>query len=281
MRLSDHQISSFRANGYLVLPELFAVNEVRAMQEAADRVLELIVNSSFANNRTSGRLDLTESPEGRQSVRKIQPINDLSLTLAQASADERLVGPLGQLMDDQPVLMEEKLNYKQPLPEPLEGIETREPDTSFPVHSDWAYFKAQDYPQAILSSAICIDDCTATSGPIRVWPGSHTTDLEHVRTAIGLEVKPGLIDTGGGEPILAPAGSVLIFHSLLIHNSVDNTSGRPRRLMIYSHYPKRADMGFDVRNGPKRLVESAWEWEYQRLKESGKITDRFHAPVFA
>ena len=59
----------------------------------------------------------------------------------------------------------------------------------------------------------------------------------------GLQVKPGLIDFDGGVDILAPAGSVMIFHALLVHNSRPNTSGRPRRIMIYSHYPDRVDMG--------------------------------------
>ena len=58
----------------------------------------------------------------------------------------------------------------------------------------------------------------------------------------------------------------MIFHSLLIHNSRSNTSGKPRRLMIYSHYPKAADLGHDVRNGPSRLQESPYEMEYFRMK---------------
>ena len=82
-------------------------------------------------------------------VRKIQPINDLSLAFTQAAADERLTGPLRELMDDDPVLMEEKLNYKQPLPQKVEGLPIRPMDDNFPVHNDWAYYKAQNYPQTV------------------------------------------------------------------------------------------------------------------------------------
>ena len=39
--------------------------------------------------------------------------------------------------------------------------------------------------------------------------------------------------------------------------------------MIYSHYPKAADMGYDVRNGPGRLRESPYEMEYLRMKIAG------------
>ena len=69
----------------------------------------------------SGRLDWHLTSQGQQVVRKIQPINDLSLAFTQAAADERLTGPLRELMDDDPVLMEEKLNYKQPLPQKCGG----------------------------------------------------------------------------------------------------------------------------------------------------------------
>ena len=280
VELTLNQLESFDEQGYLVLPELFNADEVSRMQSEADNVLELIMNSSLANQRRSGRLDIRETPGGKWIVRKIQPINDLSLFLAQVSADERLVTPLRQIMGDEPILMEEKLNYKEPLPEPVEGIDARQLDDRFPVHNDWAYYAAQDYPQTVLSSAICIDECTEDSGPIRVWPGSHKKHLEHVQIENGLEVPPNLVDHNGGIEVLAPAGSIFIFHVLLIHNSKPNVSGRPRRLMIYSHFPNAANKGNDIRNGPGRLRESPWEWEYQRKKERGEFVDEFEAPSF-
>ncbi|MCB0062905.1 MAG: phytanoyl-CoA dioxygenase family protein [Caldilineaceae bacterium] len=273
--LTQEQLEFYQENGYLILPEAFNADEVRRMQQEADHILELIINASLANDRRSGRLDIRETTPGQHLVRKIQPINDLSLYLAQVSADERLIGPLRQIMGDEPILMEEKLNYKEPLAVPVKGIEVPQANDGFPVHSDWAYYKAQNYPQTILSSAICIDPCTEDSGPLHIWPGTHLEDLEHERMENGLQVLPHLVDFNGGIDVLAPAGSVLIFSSLLIHNSRPNSSGRPRRLMIYSHYPEQAQMGFDVRNGPTRLRESPYEWEYQRMKEEGSYRDQF------
>ena len=277
--LDDRQLSTFRDEGYLVLPQAFDAAEVRRMRQEADHILGLIINSSLANRRRSGRLDILEGSNGLPMVRKIQPINDLSLFLAQISQDERLVSPMRQIMGDEPMLMEEKLNYKQPLLEPVVGIETRKHDDRFPIHNDWAYYKAQNYPQSLISSAICIDDLTPDSGPLHVWPGSHHSHLEHEATDIGWQVMPGAVDFEGGVDILCPAGSVLLFHVLIVHNSRPNTSGRPRRVMIYTHFPEQTAMGFDVRNGPTRLRESAWEWEYARTKDRGEYQDVFHAPV--
>jgi len=243
----DSWIQYFQEHGYVAMERVFSDDEVQRMRKEADDILELILNSSNSLERQSGRLDLVRNEAGFL-VRKIQPINDLSLYLSQISADSRLLDPMRALMNEEPILMEEKLNYKQPLPGLSFGFETKPRDTDrFPVHNDWAYYRAQNYPQGIISSAITLDDCPAESGPIRIWPGTHKSHLEHESVDIGLQVQPGLVDFEGGEDLLLPAGSVAFFSSLLVHNSRPNISGKPRRMMIYSHYPASAKMGVDVR----------------------------------
>ena len=273
----DSWIQYFQEHGYVAMERVFSDDEVQRMRKEADDILELILNSSNSLERQSGRLDLVRNEAGFL-VRKIQPINDLSLYLSQISADSRLLDPMRTLMNEEPILMEEKLNYKQPLPGLSFGFETKPRGTDrFPVHNDWAYYRAQNYPQGIISSAITLDDCPAESGPIRIWPGTHKSHLEHESVDIGLQVQPGLVDFEGGEDLLLPAGSVAFFSSLLVHNSRPNTSGKPRRMMIYSHYPASAKMGVDVRNGPTRLREAPYEWEYTRMKLRGEENDVFRA----
>ncbi len=275
----DSWIQHFQEHGYVAMERVFSEEEVQRMRKEADEILELILNSSNSLQRQSGRLDLVRNEAG-YLVRKIQPINDLSLYLSQISADSRLLDPMRTLMNEEPILMEEKLNYKQPLPGLSFGFETKPRDTDrFPVHNDWAYYRAQNYPQGIISSAITLDDCPAESGPIRVWPGTHKSHLEHESIDIGLQVQPGLVDFEGGEDLLLPAGSVAFFSSLLVHNSRPNISEKPRRMMIYSHYPASAKMGVDVRNGPTRLREAPYEWEYTRMKLRGEGRDVFSAGV--
>ena len=272
-------IEYFQEHGYAAMERVFSDDEVRRMRKEADEILELILNSSNSLERQSGRLDLVRNEAGFL-VRKIQPINDLSLYLSQISADSRLLDPMRALMNEEPILMEEKLNYKQPLPGLSFGFETKPRGTDrFPVHNDWAYYRAQNYPQGIISSAITLDDCPAEAGPIHIWPGTHKSHLEHESVDIGLQVQPGLVDFEGGEDLLLPAGSVAFFSSLLIHNSRPNISGKPRRMMIYSHYPASAKMGVDVRNGPTRLREAPYEWEYTRMKLRGEGRDVFSAGV--
>jgi ectoine hydroxylase-related dioxygenase (phytanoyl-CoA dioxygenase family) len=275
----DSWIQHFQEHGYVAMERVFLDEEVQRMRKEADAILELILNSSNTLQRQSGRLDLVQNEAG-YLVRKIQPINDLSLYLSQISVDSRLLDPMRILMNEEPILMEEKLNYKQPMPSLSFGFETKPRDTDrFPVHNDWAYYRAQNYPQGIISSAVTLDDCPAESGPIHIWPGTHKSHLEHESVDIGLQVQSGLVDFEGGEDLLLPAGSVAFFSSLLVHNSRPNISGKPRRMMIYSHYPASAKMGVDVRNGPTRLREAPYEWEYTRMKLRGEGRDVFSAGV--
>jgi ectoine hydroxylase-related dioxygenase (phytanoyl-CoA dioxygenase family) len=278
--LSQQQLQQFADEGFLILPNSFDADEVAHMRREADAILDLILNSSIALGRRSNRLDWLKRHDGVPLVRKIQPINDLSPYLAAVSADERLIGPLRDVMGDEPVLMEEKLNFKQPLPDGIEGIEYPvKNNDSFPVHNDWAYYSDQKYPQDVVSSAISMDACTEANGPLRVWPGSHKHHREHDWIPNeGLQVKEGLIDFNGGKDVLVPPGTVMLFHSLLIHNSRSNDTMAPRRLMIYSHYPKRFNMGDDVRNGPGRRAAKPYEDQYRAMLASGEYKKKFTVP---
>ena len=62
--LDADQAASFDRDGYLVLPGVFDVDEVAAMRADADFILELIVNSSLANDRQSRRLDIRRKLDG-------------------------------------------------------------------------------------------------------------------------------------------------------------------------------------------------------------------------
>jgi ectoine hydroxylase-related dioxygenase (phytanoyl-CoA dioxygenase family) len=192
-----------------------------------------------------------------------------------------------QLMHDEPVLMEEKLNFKQSADlrafdleflrrssfNPEVGLE------GFLLHHDWGYYRMQGYPDTILSSAVAIDDC-AGRGPIRVIPGSHLIEVPMANpdpaSGSGV-VADGFFEGTPLVPIDAPAGSVMLFHSKLVHDSLPNRSGLPRRLMIYSHYPKSHDPAADPdrRNGPTRRYAQEFEAKYQAMVANGSFRPRF------
>lgn len=287
--LTEADVEGFHEDGYVFLPGFF--DDVEELRAEADRILELVINSSLSTGRKSGRLVYVRRPDGVHVVRKVDPVLDLSKPLTDV-ATEDVVAPIRQLLDDEPVLLERtaQLNYKEPLFEPPGGLEATAGEDRFPVHSDWAYYEGS-FPPGVITPIVFLDDVGEDSGPVQVWPGTHTEDLEHESVDIGLEVPPDAIDHDAGEPVTGPAGSLLLFDSRLIHSSEPNTSGRPRRLLILGHAPA-SNLGAvrtsDVSDGivragggyPKELREARYESEYRRLTALGEYEDRFTAPTF-
>jgi ectoine hydroxylase-related dioxygenase (phytanoyl-CoA dioxygenase family) len=117
---------------------------------------------------------------------------------------------------------------------------------------------------------------------MRFWPGTNDEYVEHERFDNGLGIPDDHVNRAESEVIEAPAGSVILFDSLVWHESSANTTDSPRRLMIYSHFPASAtqerDIVEDERNAPTRRNESPYEWRYQDLKDRGEFDDRFEAP---
>lgn len=287
VELTEADVASFRRDGYLLVESVFADAELDAFRDASDRIVELSINSTVALGRRHPRLDAKLHPDGSVTVRKIQPINDLDPRLAAIANDERLLAPLRRLMGDEPVLMEEKLN-------PKHTVDTRHLDLGvlaessfnreigmegFHLHHDWGYYRQQGYPEETLSSAVAIDDCGGR-GPLRVIPGSHLVDApladDDPNSGSGVVVD-GFFSPDDLVPLDVPAGSVMLFHSKLVHDSEPNRSGLPRRVMIYSHYPLAHDPDGDPdrRNGPVREYSRQFEQRYRDLVATGTVESSF------
>lgn len=268
--LNEQQRSLYEDEGYLVLEGVFGSHEVDELRKEADRVLEIVLGSSILGGRRNPRLDIRILNAHRLVIRKVQPINDLSARFAKLSSDPRILGPMGELMGDYPVLMEEKLNYKQriDLPDVDLGFLNREDrgdgsEGEFLVHHDWGYYRHNHYPPETMSSALALDDC-AGKGPLRVVPGSHREEVPLRRPGSGSGVVDGRwVPSRPLLPVELTAGSLVLFHSKLVHDSEPNKTDEPRRLMIYSHYPASHDGGDpDRRNRPTRLAAVPLEEAY-------------------
>jgi ectoine hydroxylase-related dioxygenase (phytanoyl-CoA dioxygenase family) len=288
--ISEDQVEQFHDRGYLLLPEYFDDDRVEEMRAEVNRILELRINSTVANDR-QGALGLVRDADGNVSLRSMMVI--FQSRLFHRLATTEVADLLRPLMDDDPVCLDttSKLNPKQPLPNlspDTEELDIEQRRTDYPVHTDWVYYRRSGYPEGIITSAVLLDDVEADSGPIQVWPGTHTRALDHVDSDIGgWEVDRDQIDYDAGQPVLGPAGSVLLFHSKLVHSSEPNTSGRPRRLMIYGHAP-RSNVDADIEDGaaspelqegyPSPVVDARYHNEYRRTKQRGEFTDVFSAP---
>lgn len=264
--LTAEQLARYEEDGYLVLPALFNRREIGSMAAEATRLAQWQVAISLALGEPTPRLDV-QRRNGHVVLRKLQPVNDVSPVFLRFSRDDRLVDPLRDLFGCEPVLMEEKLNYKQVLPGNPDVV-TGADDDSFPFHTDYAYFWLDGYPSETVSSAITIDDMTRDNGPILVVPGSHKKQWPH-KEGWPPVLADDAVDPSDVVPVVAPAGSVLIFHSSLVHASSPNLTCEPRRVMIFSHYPETHPVEFDKRNRELRRRGQMAEEKYEDLVYSG------------
>ncbi|MEY2883608.1 MAG: hypothetical protein RL490_1332 [Pseudomonadota bacterium] len=110
-----------------------------------------------------------------------------------------------------------------------------------PWHQDSHYFHFDHQPQVGLWLAISA--ATPENGGLMVLPGSHRRPLQPHHP----DRRPGAnhgyteiigLDEGAAVPVIMAPGDLLVFHSYLMHKSVDNASNRRRLAMVY-HYGRR------------------------------------------
>ena len=268
------QVEQYRRDGYVLVPDVLTAAELAQLRVEADRLKELILNASVALGENSPRLLISRRGDAL-SLRKIQPLSDISPPIGDVLSDERVVGPLRSILGCEPVAMEEKLNYKQLLPGDLPIAAAREGD-SFDLHCDWSYFDHNGYPRESLSVAVAIDDATPENGCMRVLPGSHTRDWP-IQAPHNPLLPEGLVPDAALLDVAQPAGSALIFHSGLVHGSGDNRTALPRRLLIFSYHPAWHVTEPDRRNKHLRDAGQAHEARYEALLDGGYVAT-FRAP---
>jgi phytanoyl-CoA hydroxylase len=107
-----------------------------------------------------------------------------------------------------------------------------------PWHQDSFYFRFDQQPQVGLWLAIT--EATLENGCLSVLPGSHRLPIQ----SHDPDERPGAnqgytvvrnVDDVAAVPVLMDPGDLLVFHSFLLHRSVDNRGHGRRAAMVY-HY---------------------------------------------
>ncbi|GAA0426218.1 hypothetical protein Acor_54850 [Acrocarpospora corrugata] len=222
--MTPDQVRLFRLDGFTVLPTGVLPDALARMRIDAQRFLD-----------TSGPDDPAATcwrlPSGETYLLKIKSVIRRSPAAQKIAGEvqpqvERLLGTPARLMDD-------KITYKQRVPwEPPDRVL----DEEIRKHTDAAYYHQRGFGDPIITVAVCLDDCTAESGAVRVWPGTHRRDVPHLQTQLQGPVVPDEAAPDDSAMILeAPAGSVLAWDARLVHSSRANRSGHLRRLLILGY----------------------------------------------
>src|SRR6188474_2998385 len=231
MKLTPEQLAQFDRDGYLFFPGQFRPEEIKVLTDA---VPELYSRREVYNVRE----------KGSDSVRTNFAAHMYSEPFARLGRHPRMVGPAMQILGERVYMHQFKINGKMAFDGDV-----------WQWHQDYGTWRADDQmPEArAMNVAIFLDEVNEFNGPLMFIPGSHklgvieaghdltTTSyplwtLDHgvvaklvARARIETDGRQGIVAQGGDgrQGIVAPkgpAGSMILFHSCLVHASTSNLS---------------------------------------------------------
>lgn len=217
MRLNQKQLAQFDHEGYLFFPGLFKPEEVKTL---ADAVPELYSRREAFNVRE----------KGVEAVRTNFAAHLYSRPFATLARHPRMVEPVQDLLGERLYMHQFKINGKMA----FEG-------DVWQWHQDYGTWLNDDMmpTERAMNVAIFLDEVNEFNGPLMFIPGSHkrgVIDARHDLTTTSYPlwtVDNALISQlvaraggtrGGIVSPKGPAGSMILFHSCLVHASTSNLS---------------------------------------------------------
>jgi ectoine hydroxylase len=217
MKLSPEQLEQFDREGYLFFPSLFTPEETRTLNNA---VPELYSRHEAWNVRESGS----------DAVRTNFAAHMSSKPFAKLARHPRMVQPVQDLLGEALYMHQFKINGKMA----FEG-------DIWQWHQDYGTWMNDDMmpTERAMNVAIFLDDVNEFNGPLMFIPGSHkkgVIEAKHDLTTtsyplwtVDNELIASLVARAGGKQggIVSPqgpAGSMIVFHSCLVHASTSNLS---------------------------------------------------------
>jgi phytanoyl-CoA hydroxylase len=220
--ISDKDVETYRRDGVIVVPEVL---DGETLGQVRQVIAELVAGAAEVTEHTE-IYDLEpghtrENPRVRRikTPHKVHPIfNEIVRSAPVIDILKKLIGPNLRLHGS-------KLNMKSAqYGSPVEW------------HQDWAFYPHTN--DDVLAIGVLLDDCDLTNGPMLVTPGTHKAEVWNHHGEDGCFA--GLIDPDlvKGEieravPCMGKAGSMSFHHVRALHGSAQNTSDRPRNLLLY------------------------------------------------
>ena len=217
MKLSPEQHAQFDRDGYLFFPGLFTTEETQALNAVVPELY-------------SRREDYNIREKGKDAVRTNFAAHLYSEPFAKLGRHPRMIGPVEELLGEELYMHQFKINGKMA----FEG-------DVWQWHQDYGTWLNDDQmpTERAMNIAIFLDDVTEHNGPLMFIPGSHkkgVVEAKHDLTTtsyplwtVNNDLIRQLVQRAGGKQggIISPkgpAGSMILFHSCLVHASGSNLS---------------------------------------------------------
>jgi ectoine hydroxylase len=227
MKLTPEQHARFDRDGYLFFPGMFSAAETRTL---TDEVPRLYARREAYNVRE----------KGKEAVRTNFAAHLYSEPFARLARHPRMVEPVQDLLGEALYMHQFKINGKAAFDGDV-----------WQWHQDYGTWLNDDLmpTERAMNVAIFLDDVTEYNGPLMFIPGSHkkgvvdakhdvtttsyplwTVDNDLIRQLVeragghgGFDAAGRHVDGGIVSP-KGPAGSMILFHSCLVHASGSNLS---------------------------------------------------------
>jgi ectoine hydroxylase len=212
MKLSREQVERFEREGFLFFPSLFLPEEVRVLVDEVPRL--------YAQRRPENVRE-----KGSDAVRTNFAAHMYSLPFAKLARPPRMVEPIVDLFGEDVYMHQFKINGKMAFDGDV-----------WQWHQDYGTWRNDDLmpsPRA-MNVAIFLDAVNEFNGPLMLIPASHqpgvieakhdTSTTSYPLWTIDNETIAKLVERGGIVAPKGPPGSMILFHSCLVHASTSNLS---------------------------------------------------------
>lgn len=222
MKLTQEELARFDRDGYLFFPSLFSREEMAVLLADIPRI--------YAQHRQE-----IIREKGSDAVRTVFAGHLMSEPFAKLGRHPRMIEPVEQLFGEPVYMHQFKINGKQAFDGDV-----------WQWHQDYGTWKADDdMPEArAMNVAVFLDDVNEFNGPLLFIPGSHkggaidashdTSTTSYPLWTIDNDTITRLVANGGIVAPKGPAGSMLLFHSCLVHGSPSNMSPWNRTIVYLS-----------------------------------------------
>ena len=223
--LTKDQVQAYRTDGYLLVENVLSARELATLRQVTDD----LVAASHAVTEHNHIYDLepTHTPQ-EPRVRRIKEPHNVHPAYREIAFSKKIAEILTPLIGTTSGIRYQtgKLNMK------AAGY-----GAAVEWHQDWAFYPHTN--DDLLAIGIYLDDCGPDNGPLMVIPGSHRWPIsDHHSGGVfcgAIDPTSAGIDFSKAVMLTGKAGSMTIHHVRMVHGSALNTSGRPRRLLLFQY----------------------------------------------
>jgi phytanoyl-CoA hydroxylase len=227
--LTPEERTAWDRDGFIVREGVFTIEENDALRQVAEEIVDGARPFPDAHiDRNALVRDGTSDREGIYGMHKIHHPSCYSEPFLVRVRDARLTDPLVDILGPDVLGINNLFIWKAP-----------EIGLGFPWHQDKFYFRSRFKTKTTVGTWTAIDLADEENGCLYVIPGSHKREISVHDEIEGSQQNEFKLARDArdedGIAVAAAPGSVIWFHSHLLHKSTDNHSLRFRRSYV-SHY---------------------------------------------